>query len=83
MAWAATGGIAAPPHPLPLLSPQQGFQPLKGQALGLGPDAGDPSVVEPTGAGGPAHQGLALMQFPDGIPEPGQLGRTRTGIRRR
>jgi hypothetical protein len=78
-----TGCIATPPDPLPFLIPQQRFEPLEGQALGLGPDAGDTGGMEQPRAGGPPHQRLTLMQLPDSIPEPGQLGRARAGLRRR
>lgn len=79
----ATGRIATPPDPLQFLIPQQGFELLKGQALGFCPDSGHTGGMETPGAGRPTHQQLALVQLPDGIPEPGQLGRARAGLRRR
>ena len=83
MAGATTGGIATPPDPFPFFLAQQRFEALEGQALGLGTDASHTGIVQPAWTCHLSHQVLALMKFPDRIPQPGQLGGARAGVRRR
>lgn len=65
--------VASPPHPVPLLVGEQGIQPGKGLGLGPGAHLLHDGPVQGIAAPRLPAVAQALVQFPDRIPEPGQL----------
>jgi hypothetical protein len=73
------GPVATPPHPVPLIIVEQGIQPGQGRGLGPGANLLDNGPVQRVAAPRFPAVTQALMQFPDRIPEPGELQGTQFG----
>ena len=74
--------VAPTAHEIPLLISEPGLEPLKGNRLGISPDLCHHGFVQVLGSPGLPAVPQTLMQFPDSIPEPGELQGTqfaRTG----
>jgi len=67
------GPVPAPPHPVPLQIVEQRIQPQQCGGLGSGPDFLHNSPVQAVAAAGLTALTQPLMEFPDRIPQPGQL----------
>jgi len=75
--WSTPGPVASPSHPVAFGGAQQWLQPLKGPGLGFGADLFDNGTMQGVAATGLPAVAQPLMQFPDRIPQPGQLQRTK------
>ena len=69
----AAGPVAATPHQIPLAIAQQGLEPGEGLRLGGGPHPPHHGPVQVLGAARAVALSAPLVQFPNGIPEPGEL----------
>jgi hypothetical protein len=76
------GPVAAAPDLLALLRRQPGIQPLQGPGLGLSLHLRHHGVMQIGGTSGLPAMAQPLMQIPDGITEPGELERSKIGLRR-
>ena len=70
---APAGPVAAAAHQFPLLVIQKRLQLLQRPGLGLGPHPGHHRLVQLIGAARLLAVAQPLVQFPDRIPQPGQL----------
>jgi len=73
----ATSPVAATPHPIELLVTEYGFELLKGQGLGIGANRSHHGPMQVGAAARALALAQALMQFPHGIPQPGELEGTQ------
>ena len=73
--------IATAPDQALFPGSEMGLEPLQGRRLGFRPHLGHHLVVEITGAARGVAVLQPLVQFPDRIPQPGQLKDVEIGLR--
>lgn len=67
------GAVASTADQILLRLAEQSLQTLQGLGLGSGPHGPHNLAVQFMGPGWPTAADLSLMEFPDSIPEPGEL----------
>ena len=82
--WVSTPGtpprtVAPTTHQISFLVSEQGLKSSESSGLGISPDLSHHRFVQVLGSTGLPAMPQTLMQFPDGIPEPGELERTKIG----